>query len=126
MLWIMVFVPHGKKAKQKRANVARQERGQLLSPALRQGMIDALKRMTSGTGDEEECGVTQEQDHATQLEAEEQVIEQEDDSMRFTFTIETKNGAVTTIEVDARSWKEAEEKVKRENPTCTVVRVETK
>ncbi len=47
-------------------------------------------------------------------------------TMHFVFTIKTKNGAVTTIEVDARSWKEAEEKVKRENPTCTVVRVETK
>lgn len=44
--------------------------------------------------------------------------------MRFTFTIETKSGAVTTIEIEARDQKAAEEKVRRENPTCTVVKVE--
>jgi len=46
--------------------------------------------------------------------------------MRFTFTIKTKSGAVMTIEVDARDQKDAEEKVKRENPTCSVGRVEKK
>ena len=46
--------------------------------------------------------------------------------MRFTFTIKTKSGAVTTIDVAARNQKAAEEKVKRENPTCTVIKVEQK
>ena len=46
--------------------------------------------------------------------------------MRFTFTIKTKSGAVMTVEVEAPDQKDAEEKVKRENPTCTVVKVEKK
>ncbi len=45
-------------------------------------------------------------------------------TMHFVFTIKTKNGAVTTIEVEALDQAAAEEKVKRENPTCTVTRVE--
>ena len=45
--------------------------------------------------------------------------------MRFTFTIRTRSGAVVTdIHVDAPSQKEAEEKLKRENPTCTVTKVQ--
>jgi hypothetical protein len=44
--------------------------------------------------------------------------------MRFTFTIKTKSGAVMTIEVEAPDQAAAEEKVKRENPTYTVVKVE--
>jgi hypothetical protein len=42
--------------------------------------------------------------------------------MRFTFTLKTKSGAVMKIEVEAPDQKDAEEKVKRENPTCTVVK----
>jgi hypothetical protein len=38
----------------------------------------------------------------------------------------TKSGAVMTIEVEARDQKDAEEKVKRENPTCTIMRVVTR
>jgi hypothetical protein len=44
--------------------------------------------------------------------------------MRFTFTVKTRSGAVMTIEVEAPDPAAAEEKVKRENPTCTVVKVE--
>ena len=46
--------------------------------------------------------------------------------MRFTFTIKTKSGAVMTIEVEGEAADQvaAEEKVKRENPTCAVVKVE--
>jgi hypothetical protein len=44
--------------------------------------------------------------------------------MRFIFTIKTKSGAVMTIDVDAADQSAAEEKVRRENPTCTVVKVE--
>ena len=39
--------------------------------------------------------------------------------MRFTFTLKTKTGAVTTIEVEAVERAAAEEKVTRENPTCS-------
>ena len=46
--------------------------------------------------------------------------------MRFTFTIKTKRGAVMTIEVEAPDHAAAEEKVKRENPTCTVTKVVTR
>ena len=46
--------------------------------------------------------------------------------MRFTFTIKTKSGAVMTIEVEAGDQEDAEEKVKRENPTCTIIKVERK
>jgi hypothetical protein len=46
--------------------------------------------------------------------------------MRFTFTIKTKSGATMTVEVEAPSQVAAEEKVRRENPTCSVVKVETK
>jgi hypothetical protein len=48
----------------------------------------------------------------------------DEDRMRFTFTIKTRSGAVTTIEVEAPDQKAADEKVKRENPTCVVVKVE--
>jgi hypothetical protein len=48
-----------------------------------------------------------------------------DDPMHFTFTMKTKSGAVMTIEVDARDQAASEEKVKRENPTCTVMKVVT-
>jgi hypothetical protein len=45
--------------------------------------------------------------------------------MRFTFTIKTRSGAVVAdIHIDARDRKEAEEKLKRENPTCTVTKVD--
>jgi len=47
-----------------------------------------------------------------------------EDAMRF--TIKTRSGAVTTIEVEARDKRAAEEKVKRENPTCSVMKVVTK
>jgi hypothetical protein len=47
--------------------------------------------------------------------------------MRFVFAIKTKNGSVVTdIDVDARDQKEAEERVKRQNPTCTIMKVEKK
>jgi len=46
--------------------------------------------------------------------------------MRFNFIIKTKSGAVMKIEVEAADQQDAEEKVKRENPTCTVVKVEKK
>ena len=46
--------------------------------------------------------------------------------MRFTFTIKTKSGAVMKIEVEAPDQGAAEEKVHRENPTCSVGRVEKK
>jgi hypothetical protein len=53
------------------------------------------------------------------------LLTDQEDRMRFTFTIKTKSGAlVTDVHVDARDRKEAEEKLKRENPTCTVVKVE--
>ena len=42
--------------------------------------------------------------------------------MRFTFTIKTRSGAVMKIEAEAPDRSAAEEKVKRENPTCTVVK----
>ena len=43
--------------------------------------------------------------------------------MRFTFTIKTRSGSHVTLQVEARDQKDAEEKVKRENPTCTVTKV---
>jgi hypothetical protein len=47
--------------------------------------------------------------------------------MRFVFAIKTKNGGIVTdINVDARDQKEAEEKIKKENPTCTITKVEKK
>jgi hypothetical protein len=47
--------------------------------------------------------------------------------MNFVFAIRTKNGSVVTdVNVDARDQKEAEEKVKRQNPTCTITKVEKK
>jgi hypothetical protein len=46
--------------------------------------------------------------------------------MLFVFTIKTKNGGVMNIQIDARDQAEAEEKVKRENPTCTVTKVQKK
>jgi len=46
--------------------------------------------------------------------------------MRFTFTIKTESGAVMKIEVEAPDQVAAEEKVKRENPTCVVTKVEKK
>jgi hypothetical protein len=49
----------------------------------------------------------------------------EEPAMRFVFTIKTKNGSVVTdVSVDARDQKEAEEKIKRQNPTCTIRKVE--
>jgi hypothetical protein len=51
----------------------------------------------------------------------------EEPSMRFVFAIKTKNGGVVTdINVEARDQKEAEEKIKKENPTCTITKVEQK
>jgi hypothetical protein len=51
----------------------------------------------------------------------------EERPMLFVFTIKTKNGGiVTNINVDARDQKEAEERVKKENPTCTITKVEKK
>ncbi|MGO8998110.1 MAG: hypothetical protein ACLQVI_32730 [Polyangiaceae bacterium] len=44
--------------------------------------------------------------------------------MRFIFTIKTKSGAVMKIDVEAPDQTAAEEKVKRENPTCAVIKVE--
>ena len=45
--------------------------------------------------------------------------------MRFVFTIKTKAGnLVPDIQIDAKDKQEAEEKVKRQNPTCTVVKCE--
>jgi hypothetical protein len=46
--------------------------------------------------------------------------------MRFTFTVKTRSGATMSLEVEAPDRAAAEAKVKRENPTCTVVNVETK
>jgi len=47
--------------------------------------------------------------------------------MRFVFAIKTKNGGVVTnIHVDAPTQKEAEDKFKRENPSCTITKVEKK
>jgi hypothetical protein len=51
----------------------------------------------------------------------------EEPRMRFVFAIKTKNGSVVTnVNVDARDQKEAEEKVKRQNPTCTIMKIEKK
>jgi hypothetical protein len=48
-------------------------------------------------------------------------------AMRFVFAIKTKNGGVVTdINVEARNQKEAEETIKRQNPTCTITKVEKK
>lgn len=44
--------------------------------------------------------------------------------MRFVFTIKTKAGNVLTIHVEAPDRVEADAKVKRENPSCTVVKCE--
>ena len=45
--------------------------------------------------------------------------------MRFVFAMKTKNGSVVTnINIEAREQKEAEERVKKENPTCTITKVE--
>jgi hypothetical protein len=45
--------------------------------------------------------------------------------MRFVFAMKTKNGSVVTnINIEARDQKEAEERVKKENPTCTITKVE--
>jgi hypothetical protein len=46
--------------------------------------------------------------------------------MRFVFSIKTKSGSVLSVNVDARDKKEAEVKVARENPSCTIVKCETK
>jgi len=46
--------------------------------------------------------------------------------MHFTFKLKTRSGAVMTVEVDAPDQAAAEEKVKRENPTCTIVKLEKK
>ena len=47
--------------------------------------------------------------------------------MRLVFAIKTKNGGVVTdINVDAHDQKEAEERVKKENPTCKITKVEKK
>jgi hypothetical protein len=57
------------------------------------------------------------------------VVSEEEDvgAMRFVFSIKTKNGGVVTnIQIDARSQAEAEEKIKRENPSCTITKVEKK
>jgi hypothetical protein len=48
-------------------------------------------------------------------------------TMRFVFTIKTKSGGVVTnVNVDAPDLKKAEERFKKENPTCTITKVETK
>ena len=45
--------------------------------------------------------------------------------MRFVFTLKTKAGnVVDNVHIDARDKGEAEEKVKRQNPSCTVVKCE--
>jgi hypothetical protein len=44
-------------------------------------------------------------------------------SMRFVFRIKTKSGSfVDNVHVEARDQKEAEQKVIRENPSCTIVK----
>jgi hypothetical protein len=43
--------------------------------------------------------------------------------MRFIFSIKTRNGSIVTINVEASDQKEAEERVKKENPTCTITKV---
>jgi hypothetical protein len=51
----------------------------------------------------------------------------EECAMLFVFAIRTKNGGVVTnINIDARDQKEAEERIKKENPTCTITKVEKK
>jgi hypothetical protein len=43
--------------------------------------------------------------------------------MRFVFKIKTKSGSfVDNVHVEARDQKEAEQKVIRENPSCTIVK----
>jgi hypothetical protein len=44
--------------------------------------------------------------------------------MRFVFTIKTKSGAILNIGVDAPDQAEAEKKVARENPTCTITKIQ--
>jgi hypothetical protein len=47
--------------------------------------------------------------------------------MHFVFTIKTKNGGVVTnVNVDAPDQQKAEERFKKENPTCTIMKVEKK
>jgi hypothetical protein len=48
-----------------------------------------------------------------------------EETMRFVFTLKTKAGnVVEDVHIDARDQREAEEKVKRQNPSCTVVKCE--
>ena len=43
--------------------------------------------------------------------------------MRFVFKLKTKSGnVVDNVSVDARDLKEAEQRVIRENPSCTIVK----
>jgi hypothetical protein len=43
--------------------------------------------------------------------------------MRFVFKLKTKSGSfVDNVYVDARDQKEAEQRVIRENPSCTIVK----
>ncbi len=43
--------------------------------------------------------------------------------MRFVFKIKTKSGSlVDNVYIEARDQKEAEQKVIRENPSCTIVK----
>jgi hypothetical protein len=43
--------------------------------------------------------------------------------MRFVFKLKTKSGSlVEDVYVDARNQKEAEQRVIRENPSCTIVK----
>lgn len=45
--------------------------------------------------------------------------------MRFVFTLKTKAGnLVNDVQIDAKDQHEADEKVKRQNPSCTVVKCE--
>jgi hypothetical protein len=50
-----------------------------------------------------------------------------EETMRFVFTLKTKAGnVVNDVHIDARDQREAEDKVKRQNPSCTVVKCEPK
>lgn len=43
--------------------------------------------------------------------------------MRFVFRIKTKSGSVVDdVRIEARDQEEAEKKVIRENPSCTIVK----
>ena len=46
--------------------------------------------------------------------------------MRFIFTVKTRSGAVMNLMVEADDRAAAEEKVKREHPTCTITKVGTR